>query len=371
MCERGKEGEIYQNHETCFSIWISLATYLPWPQCLSPLLVRSQLGRQNHITFSPLRRTLRALGLRQQPRRAQEHEANTNEIQRQGVRCPEQQTHAITITGDPARNVGVGKIKRKQAEGVHRFYHIILLKPHSLQKPIVEKRAGSRDIKSAWPPLQLHIIHPKILPWCLLGQIFQQDPPSPLKEAWAKGHLLSLQFNLDGIKFENPFLFLLVFVPYPSLADGSVSKQYTPNPLASHHFLEWNDHKFTHAKFSDTPRDSILWVTLFISRQYSLAESPVLSIAHWTKHSLKDEQINPCLWICRGGPYKNTTCSQQISPQAITFSKARMLMILLPKDIFTSELRYQITQIWNDFILAMFWEDSHRQNIQRKRGFLK
>lgn len=67
------------------------------------------------------------------------------------------------------------------------------------------------------------------------------------------------------------------------------------NPLASHHFLEWNDHKFTHAKFSDTPRDSILWVTLFLSRKYSLAESPVLSIAHWTKHSLKDEQINPRL----------------------------------------------------------------------------
>ena len=64
---------------------------------LSPLLVRSQLGRQNHITFSPVRRTLRALWLWQQPRRAQEHEANTNEIQRQGVRCPEQQTHAITI----------------------------------------------------------------------------------------------------------------------------------------------------------------------------------------------------------------------------------------------------------------------------------
>ena len=64
---------------------------------LSPLLVRSQLGRQNHITFSPVRRTLRALWLWQQPRCAQEHEANTNEIQRQGVRCPEQQTHAITI----------------------------------------------------------------------------------------------------------------------------------------------------------------------------------------------------------------------------------------------------------------------------------
>lgn len=86
----------------------------------------------------------------------------------------------LSITGDPARNVGVGKIKRKQtAEGAHRFYHInyfnYTIEITEPAKPIVKKRAGSRDIKSAWPPWQLHIIHPKISPWCLLGQIFQQD----------------------------------------------------------------------------------------------------------------------------------------------------------------------------------------------------
>ena len=143
---------------------------------LSPLLVRSQLGRQNHITFSPVRRTLRALWLWQQPRRAQEHEANTNEIQRQGVRCPEQQTHAITIYNWGSCPECWGRKNQAQTNKRHAqilsYYTIQITQP---AKPIVEKRAGSRDIKSAWPPLQLHIIHPKISPWCLLGQIFQQD----------------------------------------------------------------------------------------------------------------------------------------------------------------------------------------------------